>query len=429
MGAAGRDFDNFNTVYRNNPHYEVVAFTATQIPGIDNRKYPSILAGKLYPQGIPIFSEDQLEHLITSNHIDQVDFAYSDVAHERLMHIASSVVAAGADFQFVGKNHTMITPHKPLISVGAVRTGSGKSPTSFFIASNLKAQGKRIAVIRHPMPYGDLSKQIVQEFHTYNDFSKQKCTIEEMEEYEQYVTAGIPIFAGVDYEKILRVAEKHADVLLWDGGNNDIPFYKTRLHIVLADPHRPGHESAYYPGEVNVRMADVIIIGKCNTAKKANIDTVERNVRILNPTATIMKANLRMQLTKNVDLKKKKVLIIEDGPTLTHGDMLYGAGWEVAIRHRAIPIDPRRYAVGSIAKTYKKYPHLSIILPAMGYSKQQIKELQTTINRVPCDYVIIATPIDLGRILRINKPHVRVKYFFEEIGKPHLMRLINKAIR
>jgi predicted GTPase len=427
MGAAGRDFHNFNVFFRDNEEYEVVAFTATQIPDIEGRKYPSELAGKLYPNGIPIYSEDELEDLIKKFKVDFVVFAYSDVSHEYVMNRASRAMAAGASFMLLGPSHTMLTSTKPVISVCAVRTGSGKSQTTRKVAEILKKLGKKTVVIRHPMPYGDLTKQVVQRFGSFEDLDKHNCTIEEREEYEPHIDRGNVVYAGVDYEKILRQAEQEADVILWDGGNNDFPFFKPDLHIVVVDPHRPGHEVTYHPGETNLRLADVIVINKIDTAYPEDIQIVRENSRSANPRAVIIEAASPIFVENYEAIKGKKVLVIEDGPTLTHGEMSYGAGYVAAEKYGAAEIvDPRPYAVGSIKETYEKYTQLEVILPAMGYSPKQLKELEETINAVPADLVIVATPINLGKILKINKPYVRVKYELQEIGKPDLEDIIKE---
>jgi len=425
MGAAGRDFHNFNLFFRDNEEYEVVAFTATQIPDIEGRKYPSELAGKLYPDGIPIYPEEELEELIKKHNVDFVVFAYSDVSHEYVMNRASRAMSAGASFMLLGPSHTMLTSSKPVISVCAVRTGSGKSQTTRRVAEILKKLGKKTVVIRHPMPYGDLTKQVVQRFGSLEDLDKHNCTIEEREEYEPHIDRGNVVYAGVDYEKILRQAEQEADVILWDGGNNDFPFFKPDLHIVVVDPHRPGHEVTYHPGETNLRMADVIVINKIDTAYPEDIQIVRENARSANPKATIIEAASPIFVENYEAIKGKKVLVIEDGPTLTHGEMAYGAGYVAAEKYGAAEIvDPRPYAVGSIKETYEKYTQLEVILPAMGYSPKQLKELEETINAVPADLVVVATPINLGKILKINKPYVRVKYELQEIGKPDLEDII-----
>jgi len=427
MGAAGRDFHNFNVHFRNNNHYQVVAFTATQIPGIEGRVYPPELAGPRYPAGIPIFPEEHLSQLIKKHNVDQVIFAYSDVSHEYVMHKASFTLANGADFRLMGPKTTMLKAKVPVVAVCAVRTGSGKSQTSRKVGLILKKNGYKVAVIRHPMPYGDLVKQVWQRFATYEDLEKHECTIEEREEYEPHIDRGIIVYAGVDYEKILREAEKEANVIIWDGGNNDIPFYKPDLHIVVADPHRPGHELTYYPGETNLRMADIIIINKADTANPDNIETVRKNIKETNPDATIIEAASPITVDKPDAIKGKRVLVVEDGPTLTHGNMPYGAGVLVTKKLGASElIDPRPYAVGSIVQTFQKYPHLGPLLPALGYGKEQIQELQETINATPCDIVVIGTPIDLRRVLKINKPAVRAKYELQELGSPTLEDILNQ---
>ena len=429
MGAAGRDFHNFNVHYRPNDHYHVIAFTATQIPGIEERRYPAELAGPNYPQGIPIFPEDQLPQLIKQHNVTEVVFAYSDVSHEYVMHKASLVLALGADFRLMGPATTMVKSRLPVVSICAVRTGSGKSQTSRKAALILKNMGLRVAVIRHPMPYGDLAQQAWQRFASFEDLDRHECTIEEREEYEPHIANGILVFAGVDYEKILREAEKEADVIIWDGGNNDIPFYQPDLQIVVADPHRPGHELSYYPGETNLRMADVVIINKVDTASPENIETVRKNTRTANPEAVIIEAASPITVDGPAAIKGKRVLVVEDGPTLTHGGMAYGAGVIAAKKLGAAEtVDPRPYAVGSIAKTFKKYSHLGTLLPALGYGKEQIRELEETINKTPCDVVLIGTPIDLRRVLRINKPAVRAQYTLEEHGTPTLEDVLKQHL-
>ncbi|MBN1644532.1 GTPase [Candidatus Woesearchaeota archaeon] len=422
MGAAGRDFHNFNVYFRNNKKYKVICFTATQIPGIEKRKYSSILAGKLYKKGIPIYSEQKLTELIKKHKIDHVFLSYSDLSYDYVMHKASQVLAAGANFGLLGKIY--LKSKKPIISVCAVRTGSGKSKIALKLAKTIKQKGKTPAVIRHPMPYGDLAKQTVQRFKTYNDLKKHNCTIEEREEYEQYINAGITIYAGVDYEKILKKAEKQADIIIWDGGNNDTPFYKPDIHFVVADPHRAGHEIKYYPGEVNLRMADVILINKTDTAKKTDIDIVYQNCKKYNPKAKIIKIKMPITINNPSLIKNKKVLVIEDGPTLTHGGMSYGAGFIAAKKYKAKPINPRKYSIGSIKQAYKKYPHMKNILPALGYGLKQIKELEKTINKTKCDAVVIATPIDLSRLIKINKPFARVKYEIEADFGEYLKKFV-----
>ena len=417
MGAAGRDFHNFNVYFRDNEEYRVAAFTATQIPDIEGRKYPSILAGKLYPDGIPIYPEKDLTKYIKELEVSEVFFSYSDVSHEYVMHKASEVMSAGASFTLLGPRETMIKSKIPLISVCAVRTGCGKSQTSRKIALILKEKGKRVVVIRHPMPYGDLTEQKVQRFATYEDMMKHKCTIEEMEEYEPHINNGIVVYAGVDYEAILEEAEKEADIILWDGGNNDIPFYEADLEIVVVDPHRPGHELKYHPGETNFRRAQVLIINKIGL----------NNIKKFNPEATIIRANSPIFISEAEEVAGKTVLVIEDGPTLTHGGMPYGAGIIAAEKYGAAKItDPRPYAVGSIKETFQKFPHLDKVLPAMGYGREQMAELAQTIDKVDCDLVIGATPIDLGRLIKTNKKILRVTYELEEIGSPDLKEVLRE---
>ncbi|AZR71938.1 GTPase [Anoxybacter fermentans] len=427
MGAAGRDFHNFNTYFRNNENYEVVAFTATQIPDIEGRKYPAELAGELYPNGIPIHAEEELVDLIKEHDVDQVVFAYSDVPHEYVMSKASIVHAAGADFRLLGPRNTMIEAKVPVIGVCAVRTGVGKSQTTRKVIKELQDMGKKVVAIRHPMPYGDLVAQTCQRFATFEDLDRYNCTIEEREEYEPHLANGVIVYAGVDYEKIIREAEKEADVILWDGGNNDFPFYKTDLLFTLVDPHRPGHELRYHPGETNLRMADVVIINKIDSAYPENIEIVRENIRKANPNAAIIEAASPIFVEDPEIIAGKRVLVIEDGPTLTHGEMEYGAGFIAAQKAGAAEIvDPRPYAVRSIADTYKKYNHLSLILPAMGYGEKQIKDLEETINAVDCDAVVIGTPIDLRRIINIDKPTTRVKYELQEIGEPTIRTFLEK---
>jgi len=415
MGAAGRDFHDFNVYWRDNPTVEVVAFTAAQIPDIDGRVYPPALAGPRYPQGIPIYAEDQITDLIRQHNVGLVALAYSDLPHEVVMHKGALVNAAGADFCMLGHRQTMLRSSKPVIAVCAVRTGCGKSQTSRAVVRLLKKAGKKVAAVRHPMPYGDLTKQICQRFATLADLDAHECTIEEREEYEPHIEAGNLVFAGVDYEKILRAAEAEADVVLWDGGNNDMPFYKPDLFITVVDPHRPGHELRYYPGETNLRMADVIVVNKVNTASKKDVATVLANIKTANPRARVIMADSPVFVSEPKQIKGKKVLVVEDGPTLTHGEMKYGAGHIAAKKFGAKKlVDPRPYAVGSIKKTFAKYTHVTEVLPAMGYGQKQMKELERTINAVPCDLVLIGTPIDLGRMLKINKPSLRVTYELEE---------------
>jgi predicted GTPase len=416
MGAAGRDFHNFNVYFRDNENYEVVAFTATQIPGIAGRVYPEELAGRLYGNGIPIYPEEELTGLIKKHGIDQVVLAYSDLSHETVMQKASLVLAAGADFRLMGTESTMLRSVKPVISVCAVRTGSGKSPTSQKLLDILNERGYKVVVVRHPMPYGDLLKQECQRFASMEDCVRNECTIEEREEYEPYICCGSVVYSGVDFKKILGAAEKEADIIIWDGGNNDIPFYKPDLHIVIADPHRAGHELTYYPGEVNVRLADVVIVNKVDSARKEDVELVIKNVRSINKKSTIIKANSAITADRPELIKGKRVLVVEDGPTLTHGGMAFGAGVIAAKKYGAKEvIDPHPHAVGSILKVYKDFPHLGAVLPAMGYSDAQTKELEMTINAADCDAVIAGTPIDLGGLLLLNKPVVRVRYRIEEI--------------
>ena len=427
MGAAGKDFHVFNTCYRDNPDYEVVVFTATQIPHIDDRRYPPELAGRLYPDGIPIKPERFLVSLIKEHKIDEVIFAYSDVSYDYIETHRQTVQKTGAEFKLPDPPKTMIKSNKPVIAICAVRTGAGKSQTTRRIAEILRAKGKKVAVIRHPMPYGNLTKQIVERFETIEDLKKHKCTIEEMEEYEPHIEKGFIVFAGVDYEKILRAAEKEADVILWDGGNNDTPFYKPNLYITVADPLRPGHELSYYPGRVNFELADVILINKIGSAKPADVDSILKNIKQYNPKATIIKANSPVTAEDPEIIKGKKVLVIEDGPTVTHGEMGYGAGYLAAKKYGAAEIvDPRPAAVGEIAEAYQKYPRTELVLPALGYGKKQISELETVINKTDCDLVIIGTPIDLRRIVKIEKPSVRITYDLEEISKPDLQTLLEK---
>jgi predicted GTPase len=421
MGAAGRDFHNFNVFFRNNPDYDVVAFTATQIPDIEGRTYPSQLAGSRYPAGIPIFAESDLIKLIKEKKAEQVVFAYSDVPHEVVMHKASMVLAAGADFRLMGPHTTQVKSTKPVVSICAVRTGSGKSQTTRRVSKILISMGFKVAAIRHPMPYGDLVKQAVQRYADYSDLVKHECTIEEREEYEPHLDNGVIVYAGVDYEAILRQAEKEVDIVLWDGGNNDFPFYVSDLQIVVADPHRPGHEVSYHPGETNTRMADVIVINKVDTADHANVTKVRDNLRKVNPNALVIEAASPLFVDDPKAIQGKRVLVIEDGPTLTHGEMAYGAGWVAAQRFGAAEIiDPHPFAVGSIKATYAKYPTTGNVLPAMGYGEAQTRELEQTINAIDCDLVIIGTPIDLTRIVKINKPSQRVRYELQEIGQPTL---------
>lgn len=426
MGAAGRDFHNFNVYFRDNPNYEVVAFTATQIPNIEGRVYPAELAGPNYPAGIPIYPENDLVKLIKEHRIDQVIFAYSDVSHEYVMHKASQVIAAGADFRFLGAAKTMLKSNKPVVAVCAVRTGCGKSQTTRRVCDLLRGMGHKVVAVRHPMPYGNLVEQACQRFATYEDLERHDCTIEEREEYEPHLARGIVVYAGVDYEQILRQAEQEADIIVWDGGNNDLPFFKPDLHLVVTDPHRPGHELRYHPGEANLRAADVVIINKIDTATAENVNTVRANIGQVNPQAVIVEAASPVFVEQPDAIRGKKVLVVEDGPTLTHGEMAYGAGVVAARRFGAAEIvDPRPYAVGSIVATYEQYPGTGPVLPAMGYGRQQMDELGQTIERTPCDLVIVATPIDLRRVVTINKPNQRVLYELQEIGQPDLAGILS----
>ncbi len=427
MGAAGRDFHNFNVYFRDNPDYQVIAFTATQIPNIEGRTYPASLAGSGYPQGIPIYPESQLTDLIEKQQINQVVFAYSDVTHEYVMHIASRVLVAGADFRLMGLGSTMIQSSKPVVSVCAARTGSGKSQTSRRVLALLRELGHRVAVIRHPMPYGDLSTEGVQRFESRADLDRHQCTIEEREEYEPHLALGAILYAGVDYQAILKQAESEVDMILWDGGNNDLPFYRPDLHIVVVDPHRPGHELSYYPGESNVILADVVVINKIDTAAEENIETVRQNVELLNPNAEIIEAASPISVDDPQAIDGRRVLVVEDGPTLTHGGMTFGAGWIAATRFGAKQIiDPRPFAVGSIRSTFEKYPNTREVLPAMGYGKGQMKELEQTINDSDAELVLIGTPIDLATLLKLNKPAQRVRYELEEIGDPKLPGILER---
>ncbi|UCC91351.1 MAG: GTPase [Candidatus Aenigmatarchaeota archaeon] len=421
MGAAGRDFHNFNVFFRDNGNYEVVCFTAEQIPNISGRKYPKELSGKLYPDGIPIYSERDLPNLIRKHNVDIVVLAYSDLSYEDVMHKASLDNSLGADFILMGSKTTMLKSKKPLVSVCAVRTGCGKSQTSRRISKILREMGHKVVVIRHPMPYGDLRKQISQRFADYGDLYRHECTIEEREEYEQHIKNGFVVYAGVDYGKILKEAEREADIILWDGGNNDTPFFKPNLHIVVVDPHRPGHGIKYYPGETNLRMAKVVVISKEGTAKKEDIKKVLEVVEKTNPKAKIIHANSEVMTDEPEKIKDARVLIVEDGPTLTHGEMAYGAGWVAAKKYKAKSIvRPEKYAVGSIKEAYEKHKQIKEVLPALGYGRKQIKELEETINRTPCDIVIIATPMDLAELIKINKPSVYITYHLKEKGRPNL---------
>jgi predicted GTPase len=430
MGAAGRDFHNFNVYFRNNSHYRVVAFTAAQIPGIQCRVYPPKLAGEAYPEGILIYPEEELPQLIREFGVDEVVFAYSDVSHEYVMHKASLVLANGADFRLLGPNVTMLKAKVPVISVCAVRTGSGKSQTSRQIARILKEKGLRVVVVRHPMPYGDLNKQVLQRFASYQDLDRYECTIEEREEYEPHIDNGIVVYAGVDYGKILEQAQEEAEVIVWDGGNNDLPFFKPDLHIVVADPHRAGHGLSYYPSEVNVRLANVVIVNKVDTADPAKVETVKMNVKSVNPNALVLDAASPITADKPELIRGKRVLVIEDGPTVTHGNMPYGAATIAAKKFGAKEVvDPKPYAVGSIKETYAQYPHLGAVLPAVGYGETQIAELKETIDATPCDVVLVGTPVDLRRVLKLDKLTVRVKYDLQVLGPVCLEEVLDDFLK
>ncbi len=429
MGAAGRDFHNFNTAFRDNPAYQVVAFTATQIPNIEGRVYPTELAGSLYPEGIPIYPESELSRLIRELAVDQVIFSYSDVPYNYVMRKSAQVMAAGADFRLMGGRATLVKSVKPVISICAVRTGCGKSQTTRAVSSILKEMGKKTAAIRHPMPYGNLVVQAVQRFAELDDLDEYECTIEEREEYEPHIVAGNIVYAGVDYEAILRKAEEEADIILWDGGNNDLPFYQPDLHIVLVDPHRPGHEISYFPGEANLRMADVVVVNKVDTAEKTGIDEVLANVAEVVPNATVIQAASPVSVENGEMMRGKRVLVVEDGPTLTHGEMAYGAGVVAAKKFGAELVDPRPYAIGTIKATFEKYPTTGTVLPAMGYGEAQMKELEETINATDCDLVLIATPIDLGRLLNLNRPSLRATYELGEEAKVALKEVIEERMK
>ncbi len=429
MGAAGRDFHNFNVFFRTRPEYEVVAFTAAQIPGIEQRTYPPVLAGPHYPKGIPILPEEQLPKLIKDKDVDLVVLAYSDLSYDEVMHKSSIVGANGPDFMLMGPKSTMLKAKVPVVSVCAVRTGAGKTTVSRAVARVIKGHGKKVIAVRHPMPYGELETEIVQRFATYEDMDKEKCTIEEREEYEPHIDEGNVVYAGVDYEKILRAAEKEADVVLWDGGNNDLPFYQPDFNIVVADPHRPGNELSYYPGETNVRMADVVVINKVDSAPPENVKLVRENVKRLNPTATIVEAASAIHVDDPSLIKGKSVLVVEDGPTVTHGQMRDSVGAIAAHQYGARElVNPRPFAVGSIKRTYEKYPHIGFVLPAMGYGPKQVKELEETIARTPCDSVILANDIDIRRIMKVDKPAAKVRYEIREVTRPSLEELLNKFL-
>lgn len=430
IGAAGRDFHNFNVYYRNNENVEVVAFTAAQIPDIAGRKYPAELAGQYYPQGIPIFEEKELESLVAKYAVDECVLSYSDLPYDTVMHIGSRVMATGAKFSMLGSWPTMIKSTKPVISITAVRTGCGKSQTTRAVVKYLLENGKKVVSVRHPMPYGDLVKQKVQRFAEIADLTKHECTIEEMEEYEPHIEMGSVIYSGVDYEAILREAEKEADIVIWDGGNNDMPFYKPDLSIVVVDPLRPGHEISYYPGEVNLRMADIVVINKVDSAYPEDVDEVLENIRKYNPKAKIIIAASSVLVDNPELILGKDVLVVEDGPTLTHGEMTIGAGVVAARRFGAAElVDPRPWTVGKITETYEKYPYIGTLLPAMGYGEQQMKDLETTINAVECESVVIGTPINLARFIKINKPNTRVYYELTEIGSPNLAMFLKDFVK
>lgn len=425
MGAAGRDFHNFNVYFKDKPHYKIVAFTATQIPGIDDRSFPPELAGELYPDGIPIYSDTELAALIRSHKVDLVAFSYSDVSYSEVMHKASIVMAEHADFVMLGAQHTMLKSAKPVIAVCAVRTGCGKSPTTRKVFEILNSRGYRVVVVRHPMPYGDLGRQAVQRFSSYDDFKKHDCTIEEREEYELLVDHGITVFAGIDYRKVMKEAEKEADIIIWDGGNNDMPFFSPDIHIVVFDPHRAGHELLYYPGEANMIMADIAVINKVNTAAPEQIDQVRHNIEQHAPKAKIVLAESKVSVDQPDRIRNKRVLVVEDAPTLTHGGMSFGAGMIAAkMFEAALIVDPRPYAAGSLKNIFTSYPHIGPVLPAMGYSPSQIKDLEKTINNAECDLVLFATPINLDRLVSINHPAMRVYYNYRDCDKPNLENIL-----
>jgi predicted GTPase len=429
MGAAGRDFHNFNCVFRNDPEVRVVAFTATQIPDIAGRRYPPDLAGPRYPAGIPIVPESAIEELFAREKIDEAVFSYSDVSHQHVMEQASRIVALGGDFRLLAAAPTMLKSRVPVVAVCAVRTGSGKSQTTRRVAAILKKMGKKPVVVRHPMPYGILSEQKVQRFATLEDMKRHKCTIEEMEEYEPHIDEGFVVFAGVDYEAILREAEKESDVVLWDGGNNDLPFYAPDVHITVVDPHRPGHELTYFPGRINLAMAHVIVINKMDTATPEGIEKVRRSIRMVNPKAQVVDAASPIFVDRPGDIRGKRVLVVEDGPTLTHGEMSYGSGTVAAQKNGAAEIvNPRPYVTGRIKETFEKYPNIGALLPAVGYGDEQVRDLEDTIRRVPCDLVIVATPVDLTRIVRIDKPMLRVRYELQELGTPNLEDILKARL-
>jgi predicted GTPase len=429
MGAAGRDFHNYNVYFKNNPRYQVVAFTATQIPDIEGRCYPADLAGDKYPNGIPIYAEAELPDLIRAHKVDLVAFSYSDIAHVDVMHKASAAMASGADFILIGATYTMLRSIKPIVAICAVRTGCGKSQTTRHICGLLQQMGKRVVAVRHPMPYGDLTQQVVQRFSSYGDFEKHNCTIEEREEYEPLVDRGIVVYAGVDYEKILRQAEQEADVVVWDGGNNDTPFYYPDVHVVVFDPHRAGHERLYYPGETNLLMADIAVINKVDSASPEQVKRVEDNIRHFNPKADVVMAISAVIADQPEQIAGRRVLVVEDGPTLTHGEMAFGAGIIAAQRLGASEIiNPKPFAVGSIAETFRRYPLVGPLLPAMGYSRAQIQDLEETINRCDCDLVLFATPIDLPKLVRIDKPTIRIRYEYQDHNAPTLESALKRRL-
>ena len=430
LGAAGRDFHNFNVCFRDNPDFEVVAFTATQIPGIENRRYPAELSGSLYPDGVPIYPEEQLQQLIRDQSVQQVIFAYSDISHVALMHLASQALAAGADFRLVGPERSFLNSTRPVISVCAVRTGCGKDSVVRRIAALLQARGLRPVVVRHPMPYGDLRRQAAQRFAAIEDCDRQHCTIEEREEYEQHIKEGVTVYAGVDYAKILAAAEKEADIILWDGGNNDWPFFRADLEVVLLDPHRAGHELLYHPGETNLRRASVLVVNKIDSAPVNGIQQVMRNIAEINPTATVIQARSKISVDKPELVRGQRVLVIEDGPTLTHGEMAYGSGTIAAQRYGAAEIvDPRPFARGSLIQTFARFPWVGKALPAMGYSDAQLQDLAATIKAAACDIIIVATPVDLARLIALPKPFCRVRYDLEEIGHPDLAEIVSSFVQ
>jgi predicted GTPase len=429
VGAAGRDFHNFNVYFRANPRYRVIAFTAAQIPNIEGRTYPPELAGKLYPDGVPIYSEKEMRNLIREHRIDLVAFSYSDVSYSEVMHKAAGAMAEGADFILLGATYTMLRSKKPVVAVCAVRTGAGKSQTTRKVADILKKSGKKVVVVRHPMPYGDLRRQVVQRLSSYADFERNRCTIEEREEYEPLVERGITVYAGIDYARVLAEAESEADILIWDGGNNDTPFFFPDLHITVFDPHRPGHELLYYPGETNMIMADAAVINKVDTAPSADVEKVRANIAAANPKATIILAQSPISVDNPERITGRRVLVVEDGPSITHGGMPYGAATIAARKFEAAEIvSPQLFAVGSIAETFDLYTHIGHQLPAMGYSEIQVRELEETINRADCDLVIFSTPADLGALLRINKPAIRVRYEYKDFGPPYLEEVIEKKL-